>query len=84
VTVKMFDERLEENLKKLSEDLQSGHYRPQQIRRHYIPKPGSKEKRPLGIPTVRDRVVQTALLNVSPLSRRALGFETPREFVAAG
>jgi len=64
VTVKMFDERLEENLKKLSEDLQSGHYRPQQIRRHYIPKPGSKEKRPLGIPTVRDRVVQTALLNV--------------------
>src|SRR5271157_2673915 len=61
VTVKMFDERLEENLKKLSEDLQSGHYRPQQIRRHYIPKPGSKEKRPLGIPTVRDRVVQTAL-----------------------
>jgi RNA-directed DNA polymerase len=50
VTVKMFDERLDENLKNLSEDLQSGRYRPQQIRRHYIPKPGSKEKRPLGIP----------------------------------
>jgi RNA-directed DNA polymerase len=64
VTVKMFDERLEENLKNLSEDLRSGHYRPQQIRRHYIPKPGSKEKRPLGIPTVRDRVVQTAMLMV--------------------
>ena len=31
------------------------------IRRHYIPKPGSQEKRPLGIPTVRDRVAQTAL-----------------------
>src|SRR5271165_6967852 len=61
VTVKMFDEHLEANLKNLSEDLQSGLYRPQQIRRHYIPKPGSKEKRPLGIPTVRDRVVQTAL-----------------------
>ena len=64
VTVKMFEDRLEENLKTLSEDLRTGHYRPQQIRRHYIPKPGSKEKRPLGIPTVRDRVVQTALLNV--------------------
>jgi len=62
VTVKMFADRLETNLKKLSEELRSGHYRPQQIRRHYIPKPGSKEKRPLGIPTVRDRVVQTALL----------------------
>ena len=64
VTVTMFDERLEENLKSLSEDLQSGRYRPQQIRRHYIPKPGSKELRPLGIPTVRDRVVQTAVLMV--------------------
>ena len=53
VTVTMYDDRLEENLKRLSEDLQSGLYRPQQIRRHYIPKPGSKEKRPLGIPTVR-------------------------------
>jgi RNA-directed DNA polymerase len=64
VTVEIFNHRLEENLKKLSEDLRSGNYQPQQIRRHYIPKPGSKEKRPLGIPTVRDRVVQAALLMV--------------------
>src|SRR5208337_3223232 len=71
VTVKMFDDRLEENLKRLSEDLQSGLYRPQQIRRHYIPKPGSKEKRPLGIPTVRDRLVQTAVLNaLEPIFER--------------
>ena len=61
VTVEGFKLRLDENLKKLSEDLRSGNYQPQQIRRHYIPKPGSSEKRPLGIPTVRDRVVQTAL-----------------------
>jgi RNA-directed DNA polymerase len=61
VTVTMFEERLEETLRRLSEDLRSGSYRPQQIRRHHIPKPGSKETRPLGIPTVRDRVVQTAL-----------------------
>ena len=71
VTVKMFEDRLDENLKTLSEDLRSGRYRPQQIRRHYIPKPGSKEKRPLGIPTVRDRVVQTAVLNtLEPIFER--------------
>jgi len=48
-------------LERLSETLRSGTYRPQAIRRHYIPKPGSQELRPLGIPTVQDRVVQTAL-----------------------
>jgi RNA-directed DNA polymerase len=61
VTVTMFDDRREENLEILIEEMQSGRYRPQQIRRHHIPKPGTKETRPLGIPTVRDRVVQTAL-----------------------
>jgi RNA-directed DNA polymerase len=52
---------LDVNLARLSESLRTGTYRPQAIRRHYIPKPGSQEKRPLGIPTVQDRVVQTAL-----------------------
>lgn len=61
VTIAMFDGHLAANLKTLSEELRTGIYRPQMIRRHYIPKPGSQEKRPLGIPTVRDRVVQTAL-----------------------
>ena len=64
VTVTMFEERLDENLKDLSDALRTGTYRPQAIRRHYIPKPGSQERRPLGIPTVRDRVVQTALRQV--------------------
>ncbi len=45
----------------LSEDLQSGTYRPQPGKRVWIPKPGRAEKRPLSIPTVRDRVVQAAL-----------------------
>jgi RNA-directed DNA polymerase len=61
VTVAMFEAHLDENLRRLSEALRSGSYRPQPIRRCLIPKPGSREMRPLGIPTVRDRVVQTAL-----------------------
>jgi RNA-directed DNA polymerase len=64
VTIGMFEAHLEENLQRLSESLKEGRYSPQAIRRVWIPKPGSREKRPLGIPTVRDRVVQTALRNV--------------------
>lgn len=63
-TIEMIERHLEENLERLSRLLREGSYRPQAIRRQWIPKPGSKEKRPLGIPTVRDRVVQAALLNV--------------------
>jgi len=63
-TVEMFEQHWEENLAKLSESLQDGSYRPQAVRRVWIPKPGSTEKRPLGIPTVRDRVVQAALRHV--------------------
>ena len=61
VTIEQFTVERDANLKRLSEELRTGSYRPQAIRRHYIPKPGSRELRPLGIPTVRDRVVQTAL-----------------------
>src|ERR1700693_1728816 len=60
ISIKQFADDLEANLKRLSDGLRTGSYQPQAIRRHYIPKPGSAEKRPLGIPTVRDRVVQTA------------------------
>jgi len=61
VSIEDYAAKLETNLGRLSESLRTGTYRPQAIRRHYIPKPGSQEKRPLGIPTVQDRVVQTAL-----------------------
>jgi RNA-directed DNA polymerase len=71
VTITMFETRLDDELRRLSESLRDGTYRPQAIRRHYIPKPGSQEMRPLGIPTVRDRVVQTALrMALEPIFER--------------
>lgn len=49
---------VERMLTELRELLLNGRYRPQAVRRVYIPKPGTpKERRPLGIPRVRDRVV---------------------------
>jgi RNA-directed DNA polymerase len=71
VSVEHFARDKDANLRRLSEELRRGSYRPQQIRRHYIPKPGSTEMRPLGIPTVRDRVVQTALrMAIEPIFER--------------
>src|SRR5947209_6024821 len=63
-TIEMFEVDLDTNLSKVSQQLAEGSYRPQAVRRKWIAKPGRKERRPLGIPTVRDRVVQTALRNV--------------------
>jgi len=64
VTIGQFEAHLDANLTQLSEQLRMNTYRPQPIRRVFIEKPGSRERRPLGIPTVRDRVVQTALRKV--------------------
>jgi len=83
-TIEMFERNLEENLERLSRWLREGTYRPQAVRRTWINKLGSKEKRPLGIPTVRDRVVQAALLNVlEPIferdfAERSYGFRPNR------
>jgi RNA-directed DNA polymerase len=63
-TVEQFEDRRLEELRRLEEELRTGKYQPRAVKRVWIPKPGSTEKRPLGIPSVRDRVVQTALLHV--------------------
>jgi len=74
-SIEAFKASLTEEITRLSEELKGGDYRPRPIRRVYIDKPGSKEKRPLGIPCVRDRVVQAALrLVIEPI--------VEREFVA--
>ena len=57
-----FEEKLEENLDQLHEELRTGKHEPQALRRVYIPKAGKKDEfRPLSIPAVRDRVCQQAL-----------------------
>ena len=63
-SIQQFETQEEQELQQLSQELQSRSYRAQAVKRVWIPKAGSTQKRPLGIPVVRDRVVQTALRNV--------------------
>jgi RNA-directed DNA polymerase len=63
-TVTHYARHAEAELRRLHEQLRDGTYRPQPVRRAWIDKPGSKDQRPLGIPAVRDRIVQGALRHV--------------------
>ena len=83
-TVADFDEQSQQELERLHQLLREDRYRPDLVRRAWISKPGSSEKRPLGIPTVRDRVVQTALVHViepildATFHERSYGFRHER------
>jgi RNA-directed DNA polymerase len=61
ITVGYFGKDSQHRLLAVKEHLIQGTYQPMAVKRVMIPKPGTTEKRPLGIPTVGDRVVQTAL-----------------------
>lgn len=62
-SVEKFGKRAEQYLRELHQALKEGRYQPGPVLRKWIPKPGTTKLRPLGIPAVKDRVVQTARRN---------------------
>jgi RNA-directed DNA polymerase len=67
VSIKRFERHSERYLKELEAQLVAGTYRPRAVKRVEIPK-GHGRKRPLGIPVVADRIVQTAIkLTIEPI-----------------
>jgi RNA-directed DNA polymerase len=88
VTVEAFGENLEAHLEALATELRARTYQPQPVRRVWIDKLDGGQ-RPLGIPTVRDRVVQQAVLQVlepifeAEFSPHSHGFRPGRGTVTA-
>ncbi len=64
VTKAEYDRNLETHLVNLHQRLRNQAYKPQPVRRTYIPKPGSDKRRPLGIPAYEDKLVQSAISKI--------------------
>src|SRR5512137_1343165 len=64
MTKEEYAENLDANLTDLTGRLHRMAYRPQPVRRKYIPKPGSAKQRPLGIPCFEDKLVQAGLVRI--------------------
>ncbi|HWQ75571.1 MAG TPA: group II intron reverse transcriptase/maturase [Syntrophomonas sp.] len=64
VTKAMYQEHLEENIADLLRRMKANQYKPQPVKRVYIPKTGNKSKRPLGIPALEDKLVQIAISKI--------------------
>jgi len=83
INMRLFDENLETNLQQLAEELKSETFEPFPVRRVYIPKTNGSY-RPLGIPSIRDRIVQEALRMVlepiyeADFSQHSFGFRPNR------
>jgi RNA-directed DNA polymerase len=83
INMKLFDENLEENLQKLAQELKAETFEPCPVRRVYIPK-SNGNLRPLGIPSIRDRIVQEALRMVlepifeADFNQKSFGFRPNR------
>ena len=64
VTKEEYELKLESNVEDLISRMKRQAYKPQAVRRVYIPKPGTEKKRPLGIPAYEDKLVQAALAKI--------------------
>ena len=84
VTVEDYEETLDENLRSLHRRLIEKRYRAQHVKRRYIPKAGSRKLRPLGIPSLEDKIVQHAAGRIlesifeEDFSDRSIGYRKGR------